>query len=392
MTTFPRPTFASLQVLSNATNVVASGADPTGVVDASSIFQTILTAIGPTGGALYIPPGRYKIGTQLNLTVASEKSVAIFGDAADLATLFTPTGSILNVTMADLSSTINVHDLTLATQASGVGVALNIGMTTSGLFPAAGAQNFITNVTIRGDGEYTSTGFGTRVFLTGVNITGGVSLVNVINLNITGTSPVVANTIGVSIQGDLINSHYGVVYNFLNCNLSYVSGGLRIGAGIQGVSVTACQFTASSFGIIVPAGLTGPVAPIEQLTITQSQFNCPQVGISIGSSVTVVNVSNNMITCGANASSGINGLIGVGTICGNAFTGFGFTNTFGIVTTSGSSGVIVSGNSFFSIGVATAFLTGTSNSGIQSNSYVNVTTVSSPAATTGSLRIGGGFA
>ena len=67
-------------------NVVADyGADPTGVADSSTAFQNALTVAGTAGGAggygggpaVYIPPGTYKVNSQLTVY----NNTTIFGDS-----------------------------------------------------------------------------------------------------------------------------------------------------------------------------------------------------------------------------------------------------------------------------------------------------------------------
>lgn len=51
-------------------NVLDKGADKTGVADSTAAFNAALTALPAQGGTLFIPPGNYKINTQLAVTKA----------------------------------------------------------------------------------------------------------------------------------------------------------------------------------------------------------------------------------------------------------------------------------------------------------------------------------
>lgn len=124
----PTPGTAGLTLYSNTTptdvweqgafNVLAFGADPTGVADATTAFNAVFTALQATPGthgAVYVPSGSYKIAGAL--TVPS--GILMFGDGP---------GSNLNFqTQAGGNYCLNLVDCTLRdlaivnTDASGLG-------------------------------------------------------------------------------------------------------------------------------------------------------------------------------------------------------------------------------------------------------------------------------
>src|SRR5881275_2569114 len=68
-------------------NIVTDlGADPTGVVDCSGIIQNAINSC-PAGQVVYIPPGRFRVGTQITLS-NSKNNFTIRGAGMGLTTVF----------------------------------------------------------------------------------------------------------------------------------------------------------------------------------------------------------------------------------------------------------------------------------------------------------------
>ncbi|PYJ01700.1 MAG: hypothetical protein DMF00_03995 [Verrucomicrobia bacterium] len=75
-------------------NIVTDlGADPTGVVDCSGIIQNAINSC-PAGQVVYIPPGRFRVGTQITLS-NSKNNFTIRGAGMGLTTVFSASNNNL---------------------------------------------------------------------------------------------------------------------------------------------------------------------------------------------------------------------------------------------------------------------------------------------------------
>lgn len=83
-------------------NVQELGADPTGKVDATSIFQAAINQLAGKSGSIYIPAGTYRISRTLeceNPVNARASGLLFYGDGEEASVLksFVQTGPLLRV-------------------------------------------------------------------------------------------------------------------------------------------------------------------------------------------------------------------------------------------------------------------------------------------------------
>jgi hypothetical protein len=97
----------------------------------TNAFTQAFNAVANTGGELYIPPGRYRLNQRISITTA--KSVSIRGSARGASELIWASGSTngggISITYTNANQTNTspeVRNLSLYTEANGVGIALLI--------------------------------------------------------------------------------------------------------------------------------------------------------------------------------------------------------------------------------------------------------------------------
>jgi hypothetical protein len=366
----------------NVNNVVAAGADPTGVVDSTSVFQTIETAIGATGGSMYAPCGTYIVNSG-TINIATKKSIVIQGGGSNCTIIDSPTGSTpLTISIADPTSTFHLRGFTVATGASNVGQGIDITTATTG---EGQATNELTDINVRGDD---STGITNNYFTVGINIANGVSNINFTKVIMSGNNSF--SGIGIALSGNVGAAAFGIVYNFVDCTLDFMGEGLLYGSFIQGVQITTSNFTGNNVGIFANTGEVG----LDELAIGASQFNSTSSDITFDSPISAVNITgSNFGPFGTrNNFFSILGPFSNSSFTGNTFQQAGSgTGDDAIVTTNGSNGVVITGNAFIGgWNTANVFQATSSNINLQSNVYNGPTFKSSPASTTGSIVIGGG--
>lgn len=421
-------------------NAMWWGAVGDGSTDNSGAINVALASLPSGGGILYFPAGTYVCDEQISFTFPnSTASISVVGAGQDATILTFPnanTGIVFNYT-ATLNS-VRVQDLTLATSITNAGTALSLTRTANleGAFP----QNNIARVTIRGaDG-----GDGTDYWTTGINVS-GVSGVDFDVVTVYGESTGALCT-AVSLAGDASASpnKYGLIFNFNGCTFNFCNG-ISYGTYVQGVTINQCNFTAGGFGVSLPDTSFSPA----QLGIFNSQFNATSNNILItagsgaGYAFPGIYIQGNLIFCPSGASgillencsnvsingnefsqdptspNSANGIV-VGTGCASVSilgnTSVGLLNSVAIE--SGAQTISITGNCFLGAdpsagtgigilatsGVACVIsanqfdglsygvnVSNTANAiNIQSNSYANVTTNTSPSSSTGNVKVGGG--
>lgn len=368
----------------NVNNVIAYGADPTGASSSATAFINAITAAlaGPNGGAVYAPCGNFSFAGTVTVTIPTNKVLTMIGGGPDCTVISSTSGGTpFHITKADTTGSFHLRDFTLAATApnSGNGIILDI----TGVNSTSSVMSDITNVTLRGN---TSTTEDVNYYVIGIRVI-GVSGINF--TNVTAQGDLARGGSAISLQGNASGA-FGIVYNFVNCNFFFNGIGLFYGAGIQGVQITASNFTGNSSGIQTASGATG----LFELVISSTQFQNLLADISFLSVVADVNISSSEFgpfTSNTGFCS-ICGIVQNAGIVGNTFiNGTGATSNDALNLLNGSDSIAVSANSFKGHwDIAVVFNAGVTNANLQSNVYNGPTVISSPATTTGSVRIGGG--
>lgn len=97
-------------------NLQDYGADPTNTTACDSVFNTIFTAMGSTGGRLYIPAGIYKVTGTIQIPAACS-SVVIYGDGLNCTSIRT-TSTTADVFDVRTTAPVEFHSFTIEGNAS----------------------------------------------------------------------------------------------------------------------------------------------------------------------------------------------------------------------------------------------------------------------------------
>ncbi|HEX7895310.1 MAG TPA: hypothetical protein VF447_14025, partial [Terriglobales bacterium] len=326
---------------------------------------------------VYFPPGFYAFASQAAVTLnASYQSVTIQGDGASTTTLSWPANGGIKVTYLDGTDAVHIKGMSLIGGGTGTGTAITLSTVATSL--ASAALSTIENVDIRGSDGY----FGTKYFNHGIDIF-SVSNVNINNVNAVG--PGTPAGVGLNLNGT--SSVLGIVYNISNSTFDQWNDGINYGPYIQGVQVTNSNFTNNNAGIFVPASESG----INQLSVSNSQFNNVQYNILANSALPDVIITGNLFLVD-NSSSGVNlQASSYFNITGNAFqpNSGSPSNVFGVVVNGWAVGAgIITGNMFYNLTTGIALQSTSKNVNVQSNVY-NSCSANTSNSGTGNV-IGGG--
>lgn len=350
-----------------------------GTVDNGPAVASALAALGPTGGCLEFPPGKFLFKAAIFYSFpAARQNISIVGSGQGSTILYfchgypaCTTGGGLIFSYNSRYNSVNLRDFSITTGAANTSGSAIL------LQQAAWLQDFssnrIANVEIRGDAPRNWT---TNYWGYGVTIN-AVSNVAFDNLLIYGGTNGTNNYgVGINLQGqstdplgctsDGGHGACGIVYNVSNSTFFNNNVGILYGSYIQGVAVSQCNFTNGNVGIQSNSSEIG----LAQLAIVNSQFDnaassivtlthIPQLqianslfyvrpgqtGINLASNWQFSITGNQFSSTNANAAIVVGSRVltsGTGTITGNTFTNF----TTGVSLLTGSGGVKVIANTY----------------------------------------------
>jgi Chaperone of endosialidase len=327
--------------------------DPTGANDSYPAFQAALNYAAAQGARLVVPAGKYRLNTALTATVASgASSIAIQGDGQGLTTLNWPNAAGgLTVTMSMPLQSAVFRGFTVTTGQAGGGT----GITLTNLTCATACSLVKTSVFDHVGAQGSDGPAGTNYWNTGFQIN---SASNVMFRDIFVSADSTFHGNGVNLVGTA--THVGAVYNFSGANFSCVNTGIVYGTEIQGVAVTGgSNFTCGNVGIDVPASEAG----LDQLTVTNSQFDVNVAGIRMSTGVAGTMIGENMFILGAGTVANAIGLDlinpgGTVSIVNNSFQS-GATGAIGIYVAAGAG--VIAGNTMQFVPTGIKLDTGTTN-------------------------------
>ena len=320
-------------------------------------------AANPNYPSVFFPPGKYAFAGNVTYPGHLPRPVSLIGSGADTTELTWPKGGGLTfnctgpascVTASNMSFTVGVRD-----GSSGIKVMQETPL--GG--PQARPQNNFSNLTFRGASP-------TNFWTTAIYV-GGLSVINFVNVLVTGDASVGYPTVGAGVN--LTGSITGVVYNFTNCNINNVGNGIILGPEVQGVNVSGCNFVGCTNGVL---GSTA-TKDIDQVTIANSQFNCQSCGIAAVPGVQLGNllVNGNLFLLPDNATGILLNLDASTTIIGNIFQFVSHSNAqqvgVSVANTQGSVGGLMTGNRFWGLRTGWILQPTTNNWNVQSNVYVS---------------------
>lgn len=368
-----------LSKFGDVSSVKDFGAKGDGTTDDTAAVQAAITA----GGAIYFPPGTYKLSSQITYTMPSGfASISIFGAGAEVTKLVWAAGGGMQINHIGQYNSTRVRDLCFQTSSTNVGTGLILYQTVGVANPADSAPSEVSNCIFRGSDAYAGTYYWAVA----------CQAYSVSNVNFNGCGFFGSNAdAGIGVLLSSISGAYpGAVYNFQSCFFNFINYGIDYGNYVQGVTVNQCNFTGAQQGIVALAGLSA----LDQLVVTNSQFECSINGILTATIIPNTQIMGCLFIVGLAANgTGINLQTGGAfSIVGNCFNPLGTpTSATGVsVGATGSSlpGVIT-GNVFYGMSNAGIVLGASSNHvNVQSNVYVsNGTNISNSGA---SNTLGGG--
>lgn len=375
-------------------SVLDFGADSTGATNSAPAFNA---ALASGAKSIYFPAGTYRFNSKITYTFPNPSSgsqdtdnidaITIFGDGADVVSLYWPStdGMLFNYTSQQHALHLKGLSVVSGSTAGTVGLEFTNSYAFFGTFVA---QSDIADVTFRGSDGYANTKrWGTCVKIA------NVSDINFNNVNFYGESNGTSGT-GVSIASPGAGCFTapsptctcGTVYNFVNCNWSFLGTGFVYGAHTQAVQIVNSFFAQCETGIYVP-----PVSQntLQGLSVSNTTFFCFGDSINIQSDLPNFFATGNFFTVNT-AKRGIfispsNNF----TIVGNQFLPYGDPNVSvcGIEiasTTSGSIGVI-DGNTFSSTTIG--IVLGASSAGVKIGTSNHFTSNVTPFTNAGNGNI-----
>lgn len=341
------------------------GGDPTGANDSTGALSTAISASTTGRACVKIGPGKWKFNSLFAYSLPlAQSSITIIGSGQDVTELTWPnTGGGMRFTTQGPYNSVHIRDMTLSTGQPNGGVAVNITCTGCNIpNPANSVMSDITGVTARGaDGyevaDYWTTGFN-------VNIQPNVNFNSVM---VVGPATVAGTGISTNGAGSTVAAPYNISLSSFNA----LSVGINYGTLTQGVTVNQCNFTGTAFGILAVPGLTG----LDQLSVTNSQFNSQNAGILIQTPMNGVGISNNFFLVPNTASAITLQNVAQFTIVGNTINpaADASPNVTGFAIGAwAAAGGIITGNQFYNLTYGVTFATGAKNVNMQSNQFVGV--------------------
>lgn len=252
-------------------DVSAYNAIGDGITNNNQQIQAAANGAGVAGGVVRLPCGTFKLTTQITQTIPAGKTVSWMGSGSCTVLYFSGSNGLLENLQSSFS-TVSVSDMVFATDAVGTYTALTWSQPpTNGTYFAT--NNTLSNVVFQGydfagtQTEYWSVGF-TQTGVSNLNIYGGQC--NMLTQH--GTCYSVAGSGLSPFPTSVQINFFGTIIN--QCNV-----GLFYGSHTEGVTLNAVNMTGCNYGV-----KTDTTADMDQLSITQSQFNTNIYAIDIENS------------------------------------------------------------------------------------------------------------
>jgi len=363
----------------NSSTVKRFGAIGDGVADDTAAVQEAVTFCVMNNLTLNVPPGTYVCAAP----IVAFGTLHLFGSGVGNTVFHFPTNAGFVFTLSDQFHSVHLRDFRVLCGSAGPSnAAIRLCSTADAIpNPANTALSDICNVWICG-GDCPAA---TYYWACGIDIE-NVSNVNLSNVTVTGSAAADGTGLWVHGNADLPP----VVFNLTNCTFNYLTAGIEYGDYVQGVTITACNFTGCLLGVDAGSDLTG----LDQLSVSNSQFNCEVAAISTCSFIPDFTFTGNVVFIPGPETKQAVGLNLVqahrGAVIGNSFSGFNnHQKAYAVVVyANAGAGLIVVGNSFHALGAGVILQEASKGNNVQSNIY---TDVAYPMINTGSDNmIGGG--
>ena len=355
-------------------SIMDNGGDNTGVSDNTTAFATT-AGLGPSGQAcVYFPPGTYAFSGTVTYTMPTNTaSITVLGAGQDVSKLVWAGGGGLQVNFITDANSAHIRDLTFATGTTNAGNGIYLNQTAANTsFSTNVIMSDITNVTVRGNDGYQAVDY----WANAINVF-GISNVNFVGVDIAGASAV--HGVGIIITGDA--NRVPVQFNIVGCVFSGLQYGFYYGNYVQGVSISASNYTNDGIGVYIPAAVTG----LDQLTVTASQFNCQTVDIQMNTAVLQTMIYGNLFLLQTSANGIYLNPSSSLSIVGNTFApNPGATSTTGITFNNYNAlSSVVTGNNFAQLTTGVNLTANAKYVNVQGNSYSGNTNTVVNNCTTG---------
>ena len=365
-------------------NITAFGGVGDGITDNTLALDSALASLSNTGGVIYFPPGKYKFFGSVTYPFPASQpwSVRLLGAGADVTILQWGATNGITFNASSPYHTIHIADLAFSTTAANSGSALTLN---NSYQLGAIEQSDIIRCTFRGD-----TGGGTSEYWTNCISVNGLSNINFYGCLFFGGSGGGFNGLGNGIVLSGVSSgsnKYGIVYNINSCGFFWLANGLVYGTYIQGIQIDQCNFTNGITGIYAGPGEIG----LDQLTVSNSQFNTFGDQMWFKTAIGAITLSNNLIYVWEN-SAGLLAEAEAGVVVtGNSFINAGNQNTGqqGVVLNSGAAPSTIVGNTFEYMSTGINLQSGAQNVVVQGNSHLGNTNNVIDAGTNNTVGLNG---
>lgn len=309
-----------------------------GVTDDMPAITAAATVALALNKKLYAPAGKYRCASRgtINFTNAAVglhnttavQSLTIEGDGQDVTTFYWDGTDGLLLNFSSQQHSVHFRNMTFSCGTTGTKTAIEF-TNSYAYFGTFNAHSDFTNVTFRGDDGYAKV----KHWKTGVKVA-NVQTINFINCLWTADSNGTSGTgvvldspgAGTFVPTTLPSSFTaGTVYNFVNCNFSFIGTGIYYGNNIQTVQVDNCFFAQVTNSIACPSGIYNNSN--QGLIVRGSTFFGIGEIIVVNSPLNNIQITDNLFVISA-------GKIGIFiqpnvncTITGNQFIPYGNPNT-----------------------------------------------------------------
>lgn len=307
----------------------------------ASAWNSAVSALSTSNGCITIGPGTYTFSANLAITLAAHQNFGLYGSGKETTILYWPAGSGGIAISRNAQSRIDIRNFSETTGVAGGGTALNI--TDAGTCAGGASSSQIDNLLFRGnDGIGQTDYWNTEIVSTDLN------LLNLTKSDFFSDSTNTHGT-GVFLQGNATNSCLEVITNLAQDYFGGLEYGLVYGTWAQGVTVSQSNFNGGGYGIYAISG----EADLDQLTVTQSQFNVNLNGIELDTAIPDTTISDDLFfVAPSNSGIDITACYGGQTITGDVFRNIPGQNAlYGVAINCGgtSTAGVISGNASYGI-------------------------------------------
>jgi hypothetical protein len=359
------------------------GADPTGRTFSDRAWNAAVAAVGSENSCFQFGAGNFKFSEAASITLVQGQAIKIVGAGKEVTRITWPSGGGI-LLKRNVQSTFTIQDLSLLAGEPGAGDAIGVVDVSSNKCAGGLVASAVLNVSMRG-----ADGIGQTDYWNAGIAASDLNLLNVFNVDIFGESTN-SKANGILYEGNSAASCLAVVNNVMSSYFQSLANGYIMGDSAQGVTISQSNFNSSAVGVSTQSG----AQLLDQLTISNSQFNTTNAQIAIVSTMDSMIITGNLFfvppnQAGLDIAVGCFGCI----ISNNFFTTTGSTGGWGVFDNGsnglGFNGGTITGNVYTNLVFGNQF-TNAIGWNVQSNTYQTVATPNDVSGGCTSCTIGGG--